>query len=282
MVVLENNEIRVEIAEKGAEIRSVKRNGIEYMWDARAEVWASSAPMCFPICGGLKDDKFVFEGKEYTLNKHGYAKFTLFGVEEKEETKAVFLHKSNETTKAQFPFDYELRVIYTLDGNSLKVEYNVKNLSGKTMYFNIGSHEAYYTPEGIEQYDVIFDDDDTLTNYILYGNLLSNQTQVLLNEGKVFPLYDKYFIVDALAFKGMKSRAATLKNRRTGRSVRIDFPDCPYLLLWHKHDAPFMCVEPWNGIPDTIGSSYDITEKEGITALDDNDTYVNTHTISFA
>ena len=122
-----------------------------------------------------------------------------------------------------FPFDYELRVIYTLDANSLKIEYDVKNLSGKTMYFNIGSHEAYYTPEGIEQYDLILDEEDTMTSYILYGNLVSNQTQVLLNEGKVFPLYDKYFIVDALAFKGMKSRAATLKNRRTGRKIRIDY-----------------------------------------------------------
>ncbi len=149
------------------------------------------------------------------------------------------------------------------------------------MYFNIGSHEAYYTPEGIEQYDVILDEDDTLTNYILYGNLVSNQTQVLLNEGKVFPLYDKYFIVDALAFKGMKSRAATLKNRRNGRKVRIEFPDCSYLVLWHKHDAPFMCIEPWNGIPDTVGSSYDITEKEGITSLEADKTYMNTHTITF-
>ena len=149
MVVLENKEMRVELAEVGAEIRSVKRDGVEYMWDARAEVWASSAPMCFPICGGLKDDKFVFEGKEYTLNKHGYAKFTLFEVEEKSDNRVVFLHRSDETTKAKFPFDYELRVIYTLEGNSLRIEYDVKNLSGKTMYFNIGSHEAYYTPEGI-------------------------------------------------------------------------------------------------------------------------------------
>lgn len=281
MITLKNDEMTVTISEVGAEIRSVKRGDVEYMWDARAEMWASSAPICFPICGGLKDDKFVFEGKEHTLNKHGYVRFMTFEVEKLSDDKVVFLHKSNDITKAQFPFDYELRVTYTIDGNSLKVEYTVKNLSGKTMYFNIGSHEGYYTPEGIEQYDVIFDEDDTLTNYILYGNLMSNQTQVLLKDGTVFPLYDKYFIVDALAFKGMKSRAATLKNRRNGRKVRIEFPDCSYLVLWHKHDAPFMCIEPWNGIPDTVGSSYDITEKEGITALDADKTYVNIHTITF-
>ncbi len=281
MITLKNQQLTVQIAELGAEIKSVVCNEKEYMWNARAEVWGNSAPICFPICGGLKEDKFIFEGREYTLNKHGYGKFTEFEVEEACDNRAVFLHRSNEETKVKFPFDYELRVIYTVSDNSLKIEYNVKNLSGKTMYCNIGSHEAYYTPEGIEEYDVIFDEDDTLINHVLYGNLLSEQKQVLLKEAKVFPLYDKYFIVDALVFKGFRSRGATLKNRKNGRAVKVDFPDCPYFLLWHKHGAPFICLEPWNGIPDVVGSSYELTEKEGITALEADKTYINTHTITF-
>lgn len=40
-----------------------------------------------------------------------------------------FLHKSDYDTKVQFPFDYELRVIYTLDDKALEIDYSVKKSS---------------------------------------------------------------------------------------------------------------------------------------------------------
>ena len=100
----------------------------------------------FPICGGLKNDKYTLNGKEYTLQKHGYARFKTFEVENKTDNYVVFLHKSDAETKESFPFDYELRVIYTLTGKTLSVDYSVKNLSECTMYFSISSHEGYYPP----------------------------------------------------------------------------------------------------------------------------------------
>ncbi len=281
MVKIKNEYLSVEIAEMGAEIKSVVADDVEQMWDGRAEVWGNTAPICFPICGGLKDDRFIFEGKEYTLNKHGYGKFTLFTVESKSDVSVTFLHTSDENTRVGFPFDYELRITYSLEGRKLVTEYEVKNLSGKTMYFNIGSHEAYYTPEGIEDYDVIFEKDETVDDYVLYGNLLSYQTKPMLKDARVFPLYDKYFIIDALVFKDLVSRSATLRNRKTGRQIKVDFPDSSYFLLWHKHGAPYICLEPWNGIPDRVGSSYELVEKEGITALEAGKTYTNVHTITF-
>ena len=192
----------------------------------------------------------------------------------------MFLHKSDAETKESFPFDYELRVIFTLTGKTLKIDYSVKNLSDKTMYFNIGSHEGYATPEGIEDYDVIFPENETLNAYVLYGNLLSNQQLPIIKDQNYIPLYDKYFTVDALVFKDLKSKSATLRNRKTGRAVRVDFPDAKYFLLWHKPNAPYMCVEPWNGVQDIVGSSYDITEKEGITALCSGKEFNYTHSIN--
>lgn len=280
MITLKNDKITLKINELGAEMKSLFANGREYLWEGKPEVWPNSCPLMFPVCGGLKDDKYILDGEEYTMQKHGYGRFLMFEVESTTDTTAVFLHKSNNETKVSFPFDYELRLIYTLDGDSVKLEYKVDNKSDKTMYFSIGSHEGYYTPEGIEDYDIVFPQNETLNAYVLYGNLLSNQQLPIIKDTNILPLYDKYFTVDALVFKDLKSRSAMLRNRKTGKAVKIDFDYAPYFLLWHKPNAPYICVEPWAGVQDIIGSSYDITEKEGIISLDAGKTYLAEHTIT--
>jgi len=281
MVTLTNQQLTVIIAKMGAELKSVRMNGTEYLWEGRPEVWSSSAPLMFPICGGLKNDTFTYLGKTYTLPKHGYARKSLFTLESQEDTRAVFLLTSNEETRKCFPFDYELRVIYTLDGNAIDVTYEVKNLTKGEMYFSIGSHEAYYTPEGIEDYDVVFPQNETLNACVLYGPLLSDQRTPIIKDTNVLPLYDKYFTIDALVFKEICSRSATLRNRKTGRAVRVDFPYADYFVLWHKPNAPYMCLEPWAGIPDSDTADGDITKKEGILRLDEGKAYTGTHRITF-
>lgn len=282
MITLKNKFLTASINEVGAELKSLVFDGKEYIWEGRSEVWAGSCPLLFPICGGLKNDKYTLNGKEYTLQKHGYARFKTFEIENKTDSSVVFLHKSDKETKKSFPFDYELRVIYTLVDKSLRVDYSVKNLTDDTMYFSIGSHEGYYTPEGIEDYDVVFPQNETLNAYVLYGNLLSNQQLPIIKDSNVLPLYDKYFTVDALVFKDLKSKSATLRNRKTGKAVQVDFPDAEYFLLWHKPNSPYMCLEPWSGIPDIVGTGYDITEKEGIIALESGGEYNSTHAINIA
>lgn len=280
MITLKNEFLTASFNEVGAELKSLVFSGKEYIWEGRSEIWAGSCPLLFPICGGLKDDKYTFNGKEYTLQKHGYARFATFEIEKINENSVIFLHKSDIDTKKSFPFDYELRVIYTLIDKTLRVDYSVKNLTDGTMYFSIGSHEGYYTPEGIEDYDVIFPQNETLNAYVLYGNLLSNQQLPIIKDSNILPLYDKYFTVDALVFKDLKSKSATLRNRKTGKAIRVDFPDTDYFLLWHKPNSPYMCLEPWSGIQDIVGSSYDITEKEGIIPLKSGEEYKNSHTLS--
>ena len=280
MITIKNEYITAKINELGAELKSLVCHDLEYIWEGKSEIWSASCPLLFPICGGLKDDKYVFGDKEYTLQKHGYARFKTFEVEAQNDCSVVFLHKSDDDTQKQFPFDYELRVIYSLNERTLKIDYSITNTSDQTMYFSIGSHEGYYTPEGIEDYDIIFPNKETLSSYVLYGNLLSNQQLPIIKESEVLPLYDKYFTVDALVFKDLKSRSATLRNRKTGRALRVDFPDDKFFLLWHKHNSPYICLEPWDGIQDIVGSSFDITEKEGIIALDGECEYNHTHSIT--
>ena len=282
IITLENGYLTVKISDKGAELQSVgNKSGTEFIWYGDEKIWSARAPLLFPICGGLKDDKYIYEGNEYFLGKHGYAKLRTFKVESVQGDKAVFLLTSDEESRTQYPFDYELRVTYLLDGNSLRVTYDVLNTSNGNMYFSVGAHEGYLCPEGIEEYSVVFDQDENLESYVLDGNLLENDTLPVPTHEKTLDLKYDYFAVDALVFKNVKSRSVTLVHKNSSKKVRVDFEGFPYLLLWTKPAAPYICIEPWCGIQDGVDSDYDFKSKDGIEALASGGTFARTHTITF-
>ena len=279
MVTLNNGKISCTVAEMGAEIKSIVKNGMEYIWQADPKFWAQSAPIMFPICGGLKNGKYTLGGEEYQLSKHGFAKLNEFTVESATDDTAVFVLRDNGETRKAYPFAFEFKVTYRLVGEAVEVTYSAINKGDKTMYCSFGAHEAYATPEGIEAYDVIFPEKETLYAYALNGDLLTDYTKLIIEDSCVLPLKDEYFYLDALVFRGLKSRSATLRNRENGREVKVEFPGFDYFLLWHKYTAPYICVEPWCGVQDVAGSSYELSEKEGIHAVPAGDKFVRTHTI---
>jgi len=281
MIVLNNKSLLVEISTMGAEIQRIVYEGKERLWNGDPAFWTGRAPVLFPICGGIKDDKFIFEGKEYVLPKHGFAKNSEFLLEKSTDISATFLLKDSPQTLEQYPWHFELRITYLLRGNNILVKYDVKNNSEKTMYMSIGSHEAYACPEGIEDYDVIFEKPETLSSYELDGKLISYSKTPIIKETNTLPLYNKYFAVDALIFKDLKSRSATLRNRKTGESVSVDFDGCDYFLIWTMPGANYICLEPWAGFPSMVDGGYDITEKEGINEVRPLQHFILSHTIHF-
>lgn len=281
MVILNNGILRVDIAEKGAEIRRVTLGGEERFYDGNPDFWTGVSPILFPICGGLKDGKYTLGDNTYFIEKHGFARQSIFEVESQTDTQAVFLLKENEETLKSFPWKFELRVKYSLSGSSIRVDYDVWNNNENIMYMSIGSHEAYACPEGIEDYDVIFEKPETLKAFRVGNNGISREYDIILKESNTLPLYNKYFEIDALVFTDVKSRFATLRNRKTGKTVSVSFPHCNYLLIWTKPNAPYICIEPWAGFPSFFDEGYDISLKEGINAVLPNAHYSNSHTLFF-
>ena len=280
MVTLNVGNSVLSINEKGAEMKSFTVNGVEYLWKGDPDIWASSAPNIFPMTGGFRDDKYILNGKEYIMNKHGFAKNMIFEVESNTDDSAVFVLRATEETKVSFPYDFEFRVCYKLYDGKVSVDYKVLNLSDETMWFSVGSHDGFACPEGIEEYDVIFPQKETLNSYTLYGNLIGNEnTPVIENKDRIALNY-RYFAVDALVFKDVKSDSCKLVNRNTGRGIEIEYADAPFLILWTKPDAPYLCIEPWYGVADHVDSDYDITHKEGIQSVKAGDTFVSTRVIT--
>ena len=279
MITIKNNVITAKFNEVSAELKSLVYSGTEYIWNGDPNFWTGSCPILFPICSGLKDDEYYLDGKKYTLQKHGYARFCTFEVENQQEDSVTFLLRSDDESKKSYPFDYELRVIYKLEDKKLKVRYDIKNLSDDTMYFSIGSHEGYYGPEGIEEYEVILPAPETLESSVLDGNVITDETvRVIENSDKIALKYD-YFAVDALVFKNMKSRSAILEHKNSKKAVKVTFEGCDYFLIWTKPDAPYICLEPWAGITDNVNTDKNFKTKEGIKTIAAGGTFVKEHTV---
>ncbi len=282
IITIKNDELTVEIATLGAELQSVKCKGEEYLWHGDPAVWSGRAPVLFPICGGLKDDKYTLNGKEYSLPKHGFGRMGEFALESQDDNKAVFLLKATEETKLIYPYDFELRISYALDGRTIKVSYDVTNKSREDMYFSIGAHEGYAIPEGVEEYYLKFEKKERLTHNILNGPLLTEEYTVLSDDTDELPLKCEYFDIDALILLNLESRKISLCKKDETKKITVDFNGFDYMLIWTKpgKNPGYICIEPWCGIPDFVGSSYDITEKKGINKIEPEKTFNRVHTIT--
>lgn len=281
-VEISNGTITAKISLTGAELRSVKNSGgKEFMWEADKSVWDNCSPILFPICGGLKEDRYELDGTCYTMKKHGFIKYAEFFVEAQAESSVTLVTRQTEETLKQYPYDFEFRAVFELDGNALKTTYSIDNKTDKTMYFSVGAHEGYACPDGIENYSIEFEKPETLNAYILDGNLLEDKYITIKKDTDKLELLYEYFAVDALVFKSVRSRKVSLVRHDGATKIDVEFPGFDYLLFWTKPNGKYICIEPWTGIPDGVGSSYDFTEKEGIMPLAANGSYSIAHKITF-
>jgi len=272
----------VKINTFGAELNSFNIDGNELIWQPNQAVWHKCAPILFPVIGRLKDQKFSFNGMEYQMGKHGFASTHTFEVEKQTRNSISMLCKSSHITKKYYPFDFLLRVIFSLNDKILNVNYEVENKSKGPMYFSIGSHPGISLPlinTTLDEYYIEFEEDETLCRNMIVNDLLVLQKKLYLNNEKIIKLSKDIFIEDALVFKNIKSRAIYVKNDKTDRKVKIDIKNAPDLGIWAKPGAEYVCIEPWFGYDDPTDVSGILEEKPGILTLEPDDTFKTGYSI---
>lgn len=277
MITISNEFITATFSEIGAELKSLKCDGKEHIWYSDPAYWTGSSPVLFPICSGLKDDEFIYEGKTYTMQKHGFARRAEFAVETVDTSSATFLLSSENCPQENYPFQYEFRIIYTLIGKKLNVEYNIRNLTDGDMYFSVGAHEAYLCPEGIENYEIVFEKTEDFDAYQLEGPLLSDNTKNYGKNTGVLQLDNSLFENDCLIFKNLNSRSVNLVNKTTDQKIKVDFEGFDFLLIWTVQDAPFICIEPWCGVTDNVNTTKQLPQKEGIERIEKGGSFYRIH-----
>lgn len=264
-----NDKLTVEICDLGAELWSVKSaDGCEYIWQGDEKYWDDRAPTLFPICGKLCEGKYSYKGKEYNMEGHGFARKMLFGRKEQSSSSVTLTASANEETKKVYPFDFTLEITYTLNGNSLSVEANIINTGDSILPATFGAHPGFNAPlsEGLTFEDYYFEfSEECYPNQltILENAMFAGTTEALvLEDDKKLRLSHELFKIDGI-FMNRISNEITLKSDKDPRFVTVKYSGFPYLGIWQEYDedTPFICVEPWCGLPDYEGLSRDIMKK---------------------
>lgn len=148
MITLKNDILSIKVDRHGAELWSIRdHSGREFIWQADPAFWKRHAPVLFPIVGSLWDKKYRVDGKEYSLEQHGFARDMDFHLVSSDENTLWYELKSDAETLAKYPYAFTLKIGYKLTGNKIQVMWEVSNNDGKTMYFQIGAHPAFYYPD---------------------------------------------------------------------------------------------------------------------------------------
>lgn len=272
---IENSKLQLSVKQTGAEICSLKsiKSGKEFIWEGKPEVWAGQAPILFPIVGALKEGVYKYEGKEYSLPQHGFMRFNK-NVEllEKKENSLTFLLKSDKESLKVYPFDFKFITTYELKGNSVHIKHEVFNSSNKEIYFSLGEHPGFKCPlndhEIYSDYYLEFETNENSKSWkVEDGGLIGTATFDVFNGGNIINLYPDIFEKDALVFKDLKSRKISLKSRKSKQVVTVRYDGYPFMGIWAIPNAPYVCIEPWIGIADSVNFDQEIVNKEAIIKL---------------
>jgi Galactose mutarotase and related enzymes len=287
-VTIETPHLRAVIRSKGAELISLwsKETEIEYIWQADPNHWGRHAPVLFPIVGSLKDNQYTYQGKTYSMSQHGFARDSEFTLLEQSEDSVSFVLESNEEIRKNYPFEFRLILTYELGGDGIVVKYRVENPVEEDLYFSIGGHPAFNIPleEGL-----------TFEDYFLAPSPMKSRVNLPLKNGKIdleqrtlgqtntnIALTHELFHNDALIFETKGLNSFALRSEKSPHSVTLTYNHLPFVGIWSTYpvESPFVCIEPWDGIADTLSTTGELTEKLGIKHLTAHQTYEMKYSIT--
>lgn len=279
MFTLTNSGLSITVAAKGAELQSIRSldNGLEYMWSGDPVFWGKKSPVLFPIVGGLKNGSYTFEGKQYQLGRHGFARELDFECTEQTETTLAFTLLHSPATLEVYPFHFRFTITYTLAGNTLDVHYKTENTGTSAMFFSVGAHPAFAVPltEGtvFSDWKLVFNRNETAGKWpVLKEGLIAREPVPFFNDSDNIPLSKELFFGDALVFKNLVSDNISIRSDRSVHGITVQFEGFPYMGIWSSKNADFVCIEPWRGIADSETTNGRLEDKEGIHRLEAGET----------
>lgn len=278
----------------GGELISFKLNGEEKIHQGKDCIdengkiyWKRHSPILFPVVGKLKKNQTIIGGRTYEMPQHGFARDLEFEALTKLDNFHSYMLKSNKYTLSRYPYDFELYTTYRIDENKLTTIYKVINTGITNMPFGIGGHPAFKI--NIEQlkkgnYYLEFEEKEEKLHflYLVDGLIGTEYAKDILVDKKVINLNENSFKNDAIIMKGITSKKVSLKNKEQNKTIlTMDFTDFPYLAIWSKPNAPFICIEPWYSTADNVKSSGVFTQKQDLIVLKPKQTFECKYTVEF-
>lgn len=285
-----NQNLEIEIASHGAELKAVRYCGINYLHDGNPAFWNRTAPLLFPNIGSIKNNETIINNQPYHLTKHGFIREREFNVIDHEKSSITFRYTSNADDLVLYPFKFQFDVTYQIHGNVLKSYIVITNLSENTMLFNLGLHPAFKVPlfpnESFEDYHFVFEKPGTYdcpTVNLKDGTIDYETPSRHFDNLKILPLNYQDYQNDALIFQNLATHQISLVNKDESHGVHFEFYDFPILGIWTPNHAKanFICIEPWIGGADSINHNGQFSDKKAIMKLEPKEEKLITYQIKF-
>ncbi|HWJ75675.1 MAG TPA: aldose 1-epimerase family protein [Kaistia sp.] len=271
-IKLSNGAISVVIARKGAELQSLAdAQGREWLWQADPTFWGRHAPILFPIVGRAANDQVRIDGSNFPIGQHGFARDCEFEVLSSGPERAGLRLIADVETRRHYPFDFELDIRFELAGTTLYQTVTIRNQGATPMPASVGFHPGFQWPlPGASApqtgHVVIFEREECADIRRLKTGGVDAAGYPTPVEGKVLPLDPSLFLEDAVIFDDLKSRSLWF-GAPGSDGIRVDFPDLPYLGIWTKPGAPFLCLEPWQGHAAPAGFDGEMADMPGMVVV---------------
>jgi galactose mutarotase-like enzyme len=187
---------------------------------------------------------------------------------ESSSTAVTFRLSFDEASLLVYPFRFQLEVRFALDGRTLSVTTHVRNLGDEDMPASFGYHPAFRWPLPFGQarsahFIEFADDEPAPVRRLDSDGLLTPARHPTPVSHRRVELNDALFQDDVIIFDQIRSRCVTY-GASGGPRIRLSFADAPYLGVWTKPKADFICIEPWHGVSDAEGFSGDFRAKTGV------------------
>lgn len=263
---INSENMKVTVLKKGAELKSIVIDGMEYMWN-ETEIWAKTSPILFPFIGKLKNNSYTFKGQKYNIDtRHGFARDMDFEVVDKTKDSVRLELKSSEETRKIYPFDFNFQLIYKIIAkNILEMTFIVENTGNDDMYFSLGAHPAFKLSDDYHNWYINIGEEQEINKYKLHNGYYLNEKICIAKDNKI-SITDDNFKEDAIILDGENINKTVIENEN--RQIIVEHEGFKYIAYWKPEKAKFICVEPWFGITDNINHNGKIEEKTGIIRLE--------------
>lgn len=291
MQTLGNDILTIEVSEHGAELQSIRKGEVEYLWQGDPAYWGRRSPVLFPIVGSVWEKRYRVDGREFELGQHGFARDMDFTLVSQTPAEVRYRLESSSQTLEKYPYPFVLEIAYRLHGNSLDVIWEISNPSDNGMYFQIGAHPAFnypdYDPDRKERGYLVFDRTEGLECIrIKEKGCVDADTKYPLeipSDGRLPIERDTFDVIDTMMLEDSQLKSVEMLRADGSSWLKVAF-DAPVVGIWSPPGkvAPFICIEPWYGRCDRAGYVGEYKEKDWINALAPGEVFKTAYTIEIA
>jgi len=280
---LKNDDCCATVTTFGGELISFIKEDREYLWNGDPAYWAGHAPVLFPFVSALNNSEIIIDCKTCRFNdKHGFGRKFEYVIESINDAEVTFLLRENDVTLAQYPYKFELRIIHKLTESGFSTTYRVTNTDDKEIIFCIGGHPGFAIHGDIADYTFRFNKEENAPLYHTDENCRFSYDYKWSKRilGRELRLTYSDFDKDALLCEGLNSTSVQVVPKDGNGAFEFGFEGYPVLAIWTPTGkmAPFVCLEPWHGLPALTDESGRFEDKPHAIRLEPNGSKEFTYT----